>query len=290
MKTKPVFIRRLLVLAVAVLLGVLCGAIVGSGTAFFYPVFAMPLLGVFGVGMGMSKAIHWCRVSRAWVATLLATVGTLVLMSTALMMGYAIQRAGIVQEIEATHGLSEDTARRYVDEQLAERTGGHSGLLAPIWFRVYDGVRITQGFQLDATPIGNGIVLLGEWALAIFLGVRMVRRRAQKPFCDACGDWYTRRILGTAPLGSLATIQGTLVDQQFHRLGRRLDAPMSDQPVVVHAGFCLQCETGSVIVEIEVTDERNRHRLVGSVTAPYAALDDILDSQALSSTKMGAAL
>ncbi len=103
MKTKPVFIRRLLVLVVTVLLGVLCGAIVGSGTAFFYPVFAMPLLGAFGVGMGMSKAIHWCRVSRPWVATLLATVGTLVLMSTALMMGYAIQRAGIVQEIEATH-------------------------------------------------------------------------------------------------------------------------------------------------------------------------------------------
>ncbi len=290
MKMKSTTLRIVLMTLVVLSSGLIVGAVIGSASAFFYPVFVMPLLGAFVVGLGMGQSIHWLRIAGVRMATILGSVSIVLLMGTALTMAYGIQRAAIVQELESSHGLTQETAQRYVDEALNERTGGKTGVLAPLWFRMYDGVRVTPSFQLDATPIGNAIVLFTEWGLALFLGVRMIRKRARQPYCHACDDWYTRRIVGTAPLGSLSTVQATLAERQFHRLGRRLDPPTTPQSVVVHCSFCLHCETGEVILELEVLDERNRRRIVRTVSAPHVALDDILASQALSSTKMGAAL
>ena len=153
MKTKPTTLRIALMLLAAMGSGLLVGGVIGSATAFFYPVIAMPLLGAFVLGLVMGQSVHWLRMAGVRTATVFGCVSICMLMGTTLVMGYGIQRAAIVEELESSHGFTKETAQKYVDEELNERTGGQTGILAPLWFRMYDGVRVTPGFQLDATPM-----------------------------------------------------------------------------------------------------------------------------------------
>jgi hypothetical protein len=264
------------------------GLVLGGISAFTYLAIVMPIVGALACGACLAIGVRWFRTPMPRLSMVAGLVAGSALMIALLAVSLANERAAIVYAVETSQGVSEETIERVLHEEMNARTGGRDGVFSALWLRVHSGIRITPTLQFDATPIGNALILALEWVLAMMIVVRVLVARAREPFCEACGDWYTRRLLGTAPLGSLQTIRSTLQDGQFHRLGRRLDPSTKVQALTVHSHFCLQCDTQPVVLELEVREPGAKANIVVSVTAPYEALDDVLDSQALASGQLGA--
>jgi len=268
--------------------GVVIGSVLGGISAFTYLVFVMPIVGALACGVSLAICVRWLRTPMPRLSMVAGWIAGSALMVSVLAISLANERASIAYALETSHGVSQETIERVLHEELNARTEGRDGVLSALWLRVYSGVRITPSLQFDITPIGNALILVVEWILAMLIVARALVARARAPFCEACADWYTRRLLGTAPLGSLQSMRSTLQNGQFHQLKHRLDPPTTVQALSLHSHFCLHCDTQPVVLELEVRELGAKADIVVSVTAPYTALDDVLDSQSLASGQLGA--
>ena len=147
--------------------------------------------------------------------------------------------------------------------------------------RVKSGARLTSGVFLNLGTTGNSVILILELVLCLVATVGLVRRQGSQPFCTNCDRWFSRRIIGSAALGSQSAIAAALKDEQYHRLGRRLKDPKLKNPVLLHGRFCDTCSTGDVFLELELGGGGQRPHRLREVTITHADLDDILESRSM---------
>ena len=274
-------LRAAILILVTLAGGAVAGAVLGSLAGTVYLVIVYPVVAAIAVGFIGRAAVAALKLDSPRLASVAGGLSGLMVMAGILVVTYQIERAWVVEELTGKRAVSDATLDRVVDDYMGERTGGVTNWRAPLELRLVSGVAITGGFTLDLGDGLNGVILLLELLSASFLGSRLVRERASEPFCDHCDGWYSRRVIGTAPLGSKASLISELGSDQFHRVGRHLDPPTSRHPLKLHGWFCDTCDKSDVTFELELASPGGRPTLLKARSAPHTALEDIMDSQAL---------
>ncbi|MFT5432052.1 MAG: hypothetical protein ACI9OJ_002750 [Myxococcota bacterium] len=273
--------RQGLAVVYSVLAGLLAGTIVGAASMGLYLIVFSPALAAIAAGWMTSSAARAVKLPGPRFVTILGGVSGILAMLAILVVTLEIERSYIITALSSAAGLGDEAIARGLKRWQQEATGGAGGIGALYELRITSGVRLFGETWLDLGTAVNGILLLVECGLAGLIGARLGRSRASEPFCDNCDSWYSRRIVGTAQLGALASIRAELQAGRHHRLGRRLEPPKGKGPVVMHCLMCDTCSLGDVTFELEVAENGRRPRVIRSVEAPHSALDAIMDSQAL---------
>ena len=258
------------------------GVILGGVGAKLYVVLGFPALCGVAVGATAAGVGRWTRAHWPRAVTAIGAASGVVAVAALLVIAAQLERASAVTEYSKGRGWNDARIHEEADRYMAKASGDHEGILQPLWFRLHAGARLFGETPLNVGPWGNLAVLLLEVGVCGYLAARLARRSASEPFCSRCDAWYARRVVGTAPLGSLASVRAALQNGQFHKLGRRLEPPGSARrPVTLHGRFCDTCDTGRVVFELEVSEAGRSPRVVQTSTHAHDALDAVLDSHAL---------
>jgi hypothetical protein len=275
----PLAARLALAAVASVGLAGLVGAVLAVVGRYLYVPSLWPALGAVAVGAGIMALMRALRIAGRGQGAWLGGGAGLASIIALLAVAWSVESAAIVSELSRTGGLQGHALSAKAAALLAERAG--SGVLAPVWLRLHDGVLCAPGLRVDLGTVGNAALLALELALAMAIAGRLGFVQGGRPFAAACDAWLTRRVVGVAPHGSAASIQSELKEGLFHRLGRRLGPPTQDAPVVLCVWVCDGHET-DVMFELEVLEAGARKpRVVETRTATHAALDAILESQAM---------
>ena len=259
-----------------VLGGILLGAILGALGRWAYLILLTPALLGVGAGALAGKMFRTLRVPHRGISAAAGAVAASCGMASLLWVALQMVQA-VAVEAAAARGLSDAAAAGAVAARMAELTGG-GGLLG---LRLQSGVTLVSGVAVDLGRTLNGLILAADVATAVALAGWLGFRGASGRFCVRCDRWYVRRIIGSMPLGARTTALAALDEGRYHRLGRQLDDPRAPQAVKLHGRFCDTCDTGDVVLELEVTLLGSRAEVVRRMVVPHSALDEIMESQAL---------
>lgn len=257
----------------------IAGAFVGVLGRYAYVVLGSPLLAALGAGIGGRGLAGVLRINSPVVGTVVGMLAGLVAMQAIGLVQLRLHRAEMTHEVQAVTGISEERAQAEVDRSLDQLTGGSTG---PNTFRIHAGVRMFGATALDLGAGINGLILFFDFAAASWLLGRLIRHRTREPYCADCDRWYTRRVVGSAPLTARSDLFIELENGRFHRLGRRLAPPRATtrDPFVLHCWMCDRCDHGDVHFELEQT-HAGRRRVIKTKTVPHDGLDEIMDAHAL---------
>lgn len=275
--------NRLLATSLAgVCVAALVGAVLGATGSQMYLVILFPAAAGLGTGWAIGSVasglkVHWPRE----VGIIGAVCGALAMISMLVVVAQVEHASALAELSQEKSAWGPEQIRTQAARAVTLMAGGHEGILQPLFLRLHSGVVLFGSAPLSLGTIGNGSLLAIEVVTCVFLGFRFARRAASIPFCERCDHWYARRVLGSAPLGSLASIRAAMQNRQFHRLGRRLGGPTTTGAVMLHGRFCDTCDSGDVHLELEVSESGGRPRLLKTMVEPHDALDAILDSHAL---------
>jgi len=264
-------------------LGLIAGSIVAAAGGWIYLVLVSPLVATVAAGMGGRSLIGILRIDRPRFAAVVGGLGGAVCLLSILVVTQQMRQAELLSELNSVLGLSNDRVTTEAATRMGEFTNNAAPLLQPVALRLYSGARLVGDTVMDFGPLINGALLLLELVASIWLGARLMVERSAEPYCAGCNRWYSRRMVGSAPLGARSTLLVELKNTRYHRLGRRLTPPRkgTGDALVLHCWMCDTCNDSQVRFELELTESGRRPRLIQSVTASHDALDAIMDAHAL---------
>lgn len=268
-----------LLLFTAVTAGAISGAVISAVGSALYLVLVFPTLCGIICGVAVGRLARRLHVRSKHIAGSLGAFAAVVAIVTILASSWSIRRSEIVTELTTRLGASDAMVEKALELWNRDEAGDSAPILSPLMYRLTTGVELFEAQTLNLGFGFNLTLLLLEAGLAIYAAIRFAWDPISDPYCEPCSAWTSRRIVGTAPLGALATIKSEIKLEQWHRLGRRLGSPKLTTPVTLKCYMCDSCENTAVRFELDVSESGKRVRTVQMKEAPYSALQDIWDSQ-----------
>ena len=269
----------ILMILTAGLSGVVSGAIMSVLGSALYLVIILPAICGIACGVAVGRMARRLHVRSIPLAGAIGVLGAIIAVITILTASWSIRRSEIVTDLTMRLGSSDALVERALELWNRDEAGGASAPSAPLMYRLHSGIELFEAQLLNLGFGFNLILLLLETGLASYAAMRFAHDPITDPYCMSCKQWTSRRIVGTASLGTLATIKSELSSDQWHRLGRRLGSPNVSAPVTLKCYMCDSCETTPVRFELDIAESGRRLRTLMKKNAPYTALQDIWDSQ-----------
>lgn len=263
----------------AILSGVIGGAITSAVGSVLYLVLVLPTICGITCGVAVGRIARHQHVRSTNITSVVGAIGAIIAIITILAAAWSIRRSEIVTELTTKLGGSDALVERALELWNRDEAGGASDFMAPLMYRLNTGIELFDEQTLNLGFGFNLTLLILETGLAIYAAIRFANDPITDPYCSRCKMWTSRRIVGTASLGALATIKSELKLEQWHRLGRRLGSPKVGSAVTLKCYMCDTCEEATVRFELDVAESGRRIRTLLKKEAPYSALQDIWDSQ-----------
>ena len=264
---------------IAVCTSMLIGAVAAAIGAAVYIVVLVPIVTGLATGNLVGRAARKLHLRQARIiGGVGATAGVLAVLSM-LATTWSIDRSKLIAQVTTELGGSDAMVERTLELWVRDTAGDTTTIMAPVMYRVHSGLQLFDEQQLDLGLGFNLVLLIFETGLSGYLAWRFTSELVSDPYCTPCQSWTSRRIVGTAALGAVPTILSELKAKQWHRLGRRLGAPTVKSPAALKCYMCDTCERSTVRFELDVTETGKRTKTIWTQNAPYAALQDIWDSQ-----------